>query len=96
MNLAKEIGVDTVVVQNPGLVAADMDGEKVMLNIEKGKYYGLDAIGSRIWELIEQPHTVQEVVEALLKEYDVEEATCRQDVLEYLNTLHEQGLVELA
>lgn len=92
----EKIKVNTVVSQATGIVAADMDGEKVMLNIEKGKYYCLDAIGSLIWELIEQPHAVQVVVEALLKEYDVEEATCRQDVLEYLNALNEQGLVELA
>lgn len=96
MELPKEIGFDTVVAQATGLVAVDMDGEKVMLNIEKGKYYGLDGIGSRIWELIEKPHTIQEMVSALLKEYDVEEKTCQDEVLAFLNKLYAQGLVDIA
>ena len=61
----KEIGISTIVVQVTGIVAADMNGEKAMLNIEQGKYYGLDRIGSRIWELIERPRTVQEVIAAI-------------------------------
>lgn len=95
MELPKDIGLDNIVSQATGLVAADMDGEKVMLNIEKSKYYGLDGIGSRIWELIEKPHTAREVVAALLKEYDVEEKTCQHDVLAYLSKLFAQGLVAI-
>lgn len=93
MGPSREIGFDTVVAQATGLVAADMDGEKVMLNIEKGKYYGLDGVGSRIWELIEKPHTVRAIVAKLLEEYDVEEKNCQDDVLAFLNKLHDQGLV---
>ncbi|OPX87436.1 MAG: Coenzyme PQQ synthesis protein D (PqqD) [Pelotomaculum sp. PtaB.Bin104] len=91
----KKISVDTIVSQATGLVAADMDGEKVMLNIEKGKYYGINGIGSRIWELLEIPHRVREVVDALLKEYKVEEKTCQNDVLAFLNKLYDQGLVNI-
>lgn len=90
-----KIGVDTVVSQAAGLVAADMDGEKVMLNIEKGKYYGLDLIGSRIWVLLEKPQSAREMVDVLLKEYNVDEKTCRHDVLKYLNKLYDQGLIDI-
>ncbi|GBF33822.1 hypothetical protein DCCM_2933 [Desulfocucumis palustris] len=95
MALPKEIGPHTIVAQATGLVAADMDGEKVMLNIEKGKYFGLNRVGSRIWELLEKPLTVQEMVAVLLKEYDVEEKNCRQDVLTYLSKLYARGLVAI-
>lgn len=95
MGYQKEIMCNTVVVQTTGIVAADMDGEKVMLNIEQGKYYGLDGIGSRIWEMIESPRKVQEVVAVMLKEYDVGEKNCQQDVLAFLSTLYAQGLVDL-
>lgn len=96
MELPIEIGLDTNVIQASGLVAADMDGEKVMLNIEKGKYFGLNSIGSRIWELIEHPLVVREMVSALLKEYDVDEVTCQQEVLAFLRKLYVQGLVVIA
>jgi hypothetical protein len=91
----KEIGIDTIVSQAAGLVAADMDGEKVMLNIEKGKYYGLDVIGSRIWELLEKPRVVRELLSLLLKEFDVEDETCQHDVLVFLSKLYDMGLVDI-
>lgn len=96
MGSLKEIGIDSTVSQSAGLVAADMDGQKVMLNIDKGKYYGLDDIGSRIWELIEKPRTVRELVAVLLQEYDVEDEICQRDVLAFLNKLHAQGLIAVA
>ena len=95
MESLKEIGLDSMVSQSAGLVAADMDGQKVMLNIDKGKYYGLDNIGSRIWELVEKPRTIRELMAVLLNEYDVEDNTCQRDVLAFLNKLHAQGLIDI-
>lgn len=96
MGTRKEIGINTKVSQAMGIVAADMDGEKAMLNIEQGKYYGLDGVGSRIWELIDTPRTIREVVAILLTEYDVDEKKCHQDVMGFLLKLSAQGLVEIA
>lgn len=93
MESLKEIGLDSIVSQSVGLVAADLDGQKVMLNIDKGKYYGLDDIGSRIWVMIEKPRAVREIVTLLQNEYNVDDNTCRHDVLAFLNKLHNQGLV---
>jgi hypothetical protein len=90
------IGENAVVSQAAGLVASDLDEKKVMMNIESGKYFGLDNVGSRIWELIEKPHPVHELILELLKEYDVEENTCRQDVLAFLNKLYDQELIDIA
>ncbi|WP_094603508.1 hypothetical protein SPSIL_010550 [Sporomusa silvacetica DSM 10669] len=96
MALKKLVAIHTVVTQAPGLLAADMDGETVMLNIEKGTYYGLDGIGSRIWQLIEKPHTVRSIVATLLEEYDVEGTACQNDVLDFLNQLSSKGLILVA
>lgn len=90
-----ELGLDTIAAQSKGLVTADMDGEKVMLNIEKGKYFGLNDIGSRIWELLEKPHRVHELVAVLIREYDVDEKVCQDDVLNYISKLYAQGLVDI-
>ena len=95
MKAQTTIGADVFVSQAAGMVASDLDGKKVMMNIESGKYFGLDSVGSRIWELIEKPLAFNELVLELLKEYDIEEKTCQQDVLAFLNKLHDQGLVDI-
>lgn len=84
-----------MVAQVNGLIAVDMDSEKVMLNIDTGKYFALDQIGRHIWELIESPCCVSKITEVLVEQYEVDQVTCQSDVLAFLETLSNKGLVEL-
>lgn len=80
----------------PGLLAADVDGEVVMMDVEKGVYYGLDAIGSDVWKRLEAPISAAELAAELAKDYDADVATIEADVLALFNRLVEQGLAEVA
>lgn len=91
--LQRKIGIDTVIVKKEGLDAVDIDDEKVMMDVTKGKYYALNNVGSRIWELINVPRSVNEVISKLLEEYDVDTGTCRNHVLEFTNRMYGEGLV---
>ena len=76
-------------------MVSDMDGEKVMLNIEKGKYYNLGELGGTIWGLMSTPIETQEVIASLLSEYEVEKTDCEQQVLSFVHSLHEEGLIQI-
>ena len=65
-----------------------------MLSIERGEYYGLNEVGSRIWELIEEPVSVSSVCGSILEEFDVDRPKCEKTVLEYLNQLQDLGLLK--
>lgn len=93
MKLHYNIGLDTVVTQKKDIASADMDEEKVMMDLEKGKYFALNDIGSRIWELIGTPQTVGGIISKLLDEYDVDLETCRDNVLVFLNRLYYEELI---
>ena len=73
-----------------------MDGEKVMLSIEKGKYYNLGVLGGVIWELIESPITGDELVKQLLEQYDVDQKECEEEVLSFLNHLKDEELITVS
>jgi len=75
------------------MVSGNMDGEVVMLSLQRGEYFGLDKIGSRIWELIEHTVKVDEVRIILMDEYEVDEETCLKDLIEFLDDLQNKGLV---
>jgi len=79
--------------QLPELVASNIDGQIALLSINNGAYYGMDPIASRIWELIAQPRSGQEVCEQLLLEYKVSAEDCRQQVLDFLQKLSEADLL---
>jgi hypothetical protein len=90
------IGPDTIISRIVEVVAAEMDGEIVMISIENGKYYGMDSIASRIWELIEVPKSVAEVVRILGEEYEVEQQQCQADIFGFFDCLHKEGLIKVA
>ncbi len=91
----KEITTETVISQIEEIVASDIDGETVMMSVENGKYYGLDDIGSRIWELIEQPIKVSDLIDTLLKRFDVDREACKRDVLIFINELNEDRILQV-
>lgn len=88
-----EIDNDACFMRDPDLVAADMDGDLVMMSIDNGEYYGVGGVGPRIWELLESPRTVEQITAAIVEEFDVEADTCREDMLGFIRQLLDMGLV---
>lgn len=86
----------TKLVRNQDLIAAEMDGDVVMLSIENGQYYGLTGIAPRIWELLETPHSVDQLLVDLLQHYDVAEDVLRADLDGFLTDMQQNGLLRLA
>ncbi|MFD0771244.1 lasso peptide biosynthesis PqqD family chaperone [Bacillus sp. CGMCC 1.60114] len=92
---AQKISLKCQVVQSKGNIVSDMDGEKVMLNVQKGKYYNLGEMGGEIWDLIEEPITVDQLVNKLTSNYDVERIECEEQVLSFLELLFKEHLIHI-
>ncbi|MFV5213253.1 lasso peptide biosynthesis PqqD family chaperone [Azonexus caeni] len=86
----------TVFVRNPDLIAADMDGDTVIMSIERGEYYGIGGVGSRVWDLLAQPISVLDLVEVVCTEFDVAPSVCQADMERFINELKVLGLIETA
>jgi hypothetical protein len=74
------------------VVFRDLAGEAVILNLASGIYLGLNEVGTRMWNLLAEHGSTEQVLAVLLEEYEVEEATLRQDIEALLHTLSEKGL----
>ena len=88
-----DLNPDTPLIRDPDLVAADMDGDLVMMSIDNGEYYGVGGVGPRIWELLESPRTVEQITAGIVDEFEVEAETCREDILGFIRQLLDMGLV---
>ncbi|MEQ8717478.1 MAG: PqqD family peptide modification chaperone [Acidimicrobiales bacterium] len=84
---------DSVVVRSRRPLTAPVNDDLVMLDPDSGNYYGLDDIGQHIWSLISEPAAVGTICSALMADYDVDEATCRNDVIALLSDMVEADLV---
>lgn len=78
-----------------GVVCRDLDGEMVLLNLNSGIYFGLDAVGTQVWHLLQSQSSVGDVVKALLEEYEVAAARCEQDVMDLVSRLLDKGLLQI-
>jgi Coenzyme PQQ synthesis protein D (PqqD) len=87
---------DSTVVVAKEQISSDLDGESIILNIKSGVYYGLNAVGANIWNLIQQPKTISEIQDALLTKYEVEPEQCDRDLLAMLQELETEGLIEVS
>jgi hypothetical protein len=70
------------------------ENESVILNLNTESYHGLDDVGTRMWTALTHSASIQEAFEALLSEYDAEPAQLRQDLDDFLEKLHQRGMVE--
>ena len=73
-----------------------VDGEVVILDMVQGVYFGLNATGAYVWQLVQSPRTVGQLVDALLDEFDVSPDRCRREVDELLGEFINKGLVAIA
>lgn len=89
------LNFSSTIRRNESLQGIGMGGETAMVSIERGRYYALDRVGGRIWQLLAQPVTVSGLVERLQREFEVEPETCKKDTLAFLNEILEEGMLEV-
>ncbi|MDF2505650.1 lasso peptide biosynthesis PqqD family chaperone [Clostridium sp.] len=96
MSKVNLIEISSIISQKKGLDTTDLDGESVMMDIDKGKYYNFNSVGSRIWELIEKPISIKEIIAQLLKEFDIDEKKCEAAVINFVDRLNDNELIAIA
>lgn len=69
--------------------------ESAILNLKNSVYYGLNPVGARIWNLLKQPRSIQELRDVLLTDYEVDAGLCERDLLELLERMRGEGLIEV-
>ena len=84
---------DDVFTAAPGLASADLDGEAVLLDPSSGRYFGLNDVAARIFNLVVEPRTLGQVVDVLALEYEADRALLRADAVAFLGELVRRDLV---
>lgn len=75
------------------VVFRDLAGESVLLNLSTGTYFGIDAVGTRLWHLLKEQRSAAATIATLQREYDVDERRLQQDVEALISQLLAKGLL---
>lgn len=86
--------MDTALSRNGEMIyAATGPEEMVMMSVDAGRYYGLNAVASRIWELLATPRCPSQLCRQILEEFEVDAATCDTEVRRFLGELLNHGII---
>jgi len=80
-------------VRNSKTISGRLHDEMVMMDIEQGKYFSLNPVATRIWDLLEMPMTLDKLCELLAEEYEVSHGQCKSEVEEHLAEMIKLGLI---
>jgi hypothetical protein len=95
MDQTNPIPGTAVVAAVKGHVFCELDGEAVILHLQNGIYYGLNSVGNTVWNYLQQPRTVGQVLSHLLDSFEVDAARCQAGLQELLASLLRAGLIEV-
>ena len=76
------------------VLSSKIDEEVILMSFEADSYFGIDPVGSRIWELLsEKPASINELVVILVDEYEVDEETCSKQVQIFIDEMYTKKLI---
>ena len=92
--MAKQILTpETIIQRNKEILTSDLDGEKVMMSIKRGEYYGLGKTGTFIWDNIDEPIKINDLVAMITEKYNVDKNQCLVDISPFITDLIEKELI---
>jgi phosphoribosylformylglycinamidine (FGAM) synthase PurS component len=91
-----QISLNQKISAAPNVMAQDLAGESVLLDLTSEQYFGLDDVGTRMWQLLTEKDSIQTALDILQGEYDVDSAQLQQDVETLVEELLANGLVEVS
>lgn len=84
---------DTFYQRDSNIVSSEIENETVMMDKDFDRYLGLDVIGTRVWQLLEQPISIQQIAKQLTLEYDVSLEQCLNDLKPLMSEFLKNELV---
>jgi hypothetical protein len=87
--------LNSIIQRDPEVISAEADQDLVMVSIATGHYYGLSEVAREIWEGIERPKRIADLVEDLAASYHIDRPTCEDQTLSFLEALLDEGLLQV-
>lgn len=96
--MADAVTIDdtTTLQRKAAVVGADVADDAILLDIDTGYFFQLNATGAKIWAFVEQPQTLGALTAHMAESYKVDAETCRSDVAEFVADLIDRGVLEVA
>jgi len=94
--MTNQLNLESIVQRNESKYLANSIGdETVLMNTETGDYLGINGVGTDIWNILNSPLKVKDLINEILKLYDVSEEVCTSQVNTFLDTMLKQSMLTI-
>ena len=93
MKEENKVTLQSIISRNPEIIHSAMDDEVVMMSVDQGLFFGIDKIGAHIWNLLETPVKVEDLIGKLADCYEVQQEQCEHDTLLFLNEMLQKRVI---
>ena len=87
--------LNSIIQRDPDVIAAEADQELIMVSVATGYYYGISDVAREIWQAIERPKKVSDLVDDLITNYPIDPSSCQDQTLSFLEALLDEGLLQV-
>jgi hypothetical protein len=87
--------LNSTIQRDTEVIAAEADQDLIMVSLATGHYYGLSDIAREIWDAIEHPRTISDLIDDLRAIYQIDTSSCTDQTLSFLEALLEEGLLQV-
>jgi hypothetical protein len=87
--------LNSIIQRDPEVIAGEVDQDLIMVSIASGHYYGVSDVAREIWDAIERPKRVADLVNDLTATYNVDSSSCKEQTLSFLEALLGEGLLQV-
>jgi len=91
----RNLAPNCVIQREPNVIAAEADQDLVMVSIENGFYYGVSNVAREIWDSIDEPKKISDLVDELSTKYNVDRCSCEEQTLSFLEDLLRENLLRV-
>jgi hypothetical protein len=95
MTITNRLTLDSTVQRDPEIIAAEAGEDLVMVSIANGFYYGVSDVAREIWERVEHPTKISDLIDYLGATYNIDRSSCEQQTLAFLENLQEERLLQV-
>jgi hypothetical protein len=90
------LSLNTIVVATSEQVSCALGKESAILNLKSSVYYGMDPVGTCVWDWLQHPRSIEELRNKILDEYEVDAERCEKDLFALLEKMHAEGLIQVS
>ena len=95
MAMPQTLNLGSIVQRDTDVIAAEAGQDLVMVSIENGAYYGVSDVAREIWEAIERPIKISDLIDDLTATYNVDRSSCEEQTLSFLESLLSEHLLQV-